>query len=91
MHSSRMHTTRLLTVSRIIRGKGCLPGGLCIPACNGADTPPLNKMIDMCKNITLPQTSFAGGKYINPSYCPCDVCDTMGTAFLLLYLNHLNS
>ena len=24
--------------------------------------PPVNKMTDACKNITLPQTSFAGGK-----------------------------
>ena len=23
----------------------------------------MNKMTDACKNITLPQTSFAGGKY----------------------------
>ena len=34
------------------------PGG-CIPACTGTD----NRMTDRCKNITLPQTSFAGGKY----------------------------
>ena len=24
--------------------------------------PPVDRMIDMCKNITLPQTSFAEGK-----------------------------
>ena len=24
--------------------------------------PPVNRMTDRCKNITLPQTSFAGGK-----------------------------
>ena len=24
---------------------------------------PVNRMTDRCKNITLPQTSFAGGKY----------------------------
>ena len=35
----------------------------CIPACNGAD-PPVNRMTDRCKNITLPQTSFAGGNYV---------------------------
>ena len=41
---------------------GCLPlvPGGCIPACNGAN-PPVNRMTDRCKNITLPQTSFAGG------------------------------
>ena len=61
---SSMHKL-LLTVSRSIRGGVCprgggsvCPGGVClvgvcIPACNGADR---------CKNITLPQTSFAGGK-----------------------------
>ena len=45
----------------------CLPlvlGG-CIPACNGADPSPVNRMTDRCKNITLPQTSFAGGKNVN--------------------------
>ena len=26
--------------------------------------PPVDRMTDMCKNITLPQTSFAGGKYV---------------------------
>ena len=25
--------------------------------------PPMNRMTDRCKNITLPQTSFAGGNY----------------------------
>ena len=25
-------------------------------------TPPVNRMTNRCKNITLPQTSFAGGK-----------------------------
>ena len=45
--------------------RGVYPGvsalGVCIPACNGADTP-VNRVADRCKNITLPQTSFAGGK-----------------------------
>ena len=26
--------------------------------------PSMDRMTDMCKNITLPQTSFAGGKYV---------------------------
>ena len=60
MHSSRMRTARLLTVSQ-----HALPWG--VPA-RGVPAqvlhPPVNRMIDRCKNITLPQTSFAGGKYI---------------------------
>ena len=35
-----------------------LPGGY-LPRYS----PPVNRMTDRCKNITLPQTSFAGGKY----------------------------
>ena len=31
-------------------------------------TPPVNRMTDRCKNITLPQTSFAGGKDLGPDY-----------------------
>ena len=39
-------------------------GGGGIPACTEADPPhSVNRMTDSCKNITLPQTSFAGGKY----------------------------
>ena len=34
-----------------------------VPALGGSDTPPVNRMTNRCKNITLPQTSFAGGKY----------------------------
>ena len=36
---------------------GCLPlvpRGVCVTACNGADTP-VNIITDTCKNITLPQ------------------------------------
>ena len=32
----------------------------CMPPCNHA-CPPVNRMTNRCKNITLPQTSFAGG------------------------------
>ena len=31
-------------------------------------TPPVNRMTDACENITLPQTSFAGGKNANFVY-----------------------
>ena len=34
-----------------------LPGGVLAQV-----LPPVNRMTDRCKNITLPQTSFAGGK-----------------------------
>ena len=37
---------------------GCLllgGGGCVIPACTEADTPPVNRITDACKNITLPQ------------------------------------
>ena len=41
-------------------GRGVLPGrGVSQHALR--QTPPLNRMTDRCKNITLPQTSFAGG------------------------------
>ena len=75
LHSSRMRTTRSLTVSPSMlcsRGGGawswggawsqgvpgtggCLVlGGGGIPACTEAD-PPVNRITDACKNITLPQ------------------------------------
>ena len=31
----------------------------------GYHIPPVNRMTNRCKNITLPQTSFAGGNYEN--------------------------
>ena len=43
----------------LLSGGVSAPGG--IPACTEAD-PPVKRMTDRCKNITLPQTSFAGGK-----------------------------
>ena len=58
MHSSRMRTAHLLTISLMYPGGGCLPrGSVCPIAC--WDTPPVNRMTDRCKNISLPQTSFA--------------------------------
>ena len=53
MHSSRMRTARLLTVSQ-----HALMGG--VPA--QVLPPAVNRMTDRCENITLPQTSFVGGK-----------------------------
>ena len=46
---------------------GCLPGGSVCPGgvsqyAMGQTPPPVSRITDMCKNITLPQTSFAGGK-----------------------------
>ena len=106
MHSSRMRTARLLTVSCSIKGEGVLhpgrgsasgglgsvlremwiqgactwrglhPGRLgrvpidanplghvtCHKCWEGNLSPsPMNRMTDMCKSITLLQTSFAGG------------------------------
>ena len=92
MHSSRIRTARLLTVSRSIPwGEGGLPNPPDADPLLDADPPPLldadphpfldadppghvtcntcwevnphpvNRMTDRCKNITSPQTSFAGG------------------------------
>ena len=47
---------RGVSVQRGLSVRGWV-GGLC-----QEDPPPVNKMINRCKNITLPQTSFAGGK-----------------------------
>ena len=41
-------------------GGGLVPGGW-YPSMHWGRTPPVNRMTDRCKNITLPQTSFAGG------------------------------
>ena len=71
MHSSRMHTVRLLTVSRSIWGGGSLPRGVsvqergCLLSQGGGVYPsmpwgrhpslPVDRMTDRCKNITLPK------------------------------------
>ena len=68
MHSSRMRTDRSLT------NGGCTcPGGTCRRCtCPGAVPaqvlPPVNRMTDRCKNMTLPQTSFAGGNKFTCKY-----------------------
>ena len=46
---------------------GCMAPGGGIPACTEVDPSPVNRMTGRCKNITLPQTSFAGGKYWSES------------------------
>ena len=58
-----MRTARLLTVSQHplledVPARGDVPAGGC--TCPGTH-PPVNRMTDGCKNITLHQTSFAGG------------------------------
>ena len=77
MHSSRMLTARALTIggggvylpggvpARGVYLPGGIPAwGVYLPAGVPAQVLPLvNRMTDRCKNITLPQTSFAGGKY----------------------------
>ena len=50
MHSSRIRTVRSSTVMR---------GGLR----SVTETPSVDRITDACENITLPQTSFPGGKY----------------------------
>ena len=62
-HSTRMHSSRMRTARSSSR-----PGGVSTrhppgsrPHPEQACPPPVNRMTDRCKNITLPQTSFAGG------------------------------
>ena len=71
MDSSRMRTTRLLTVSHVSQGGEGLPNPQpprCRPlghvTCDArweANPPLVDRMTDTCENITLPQTSFVGG------------------------------
>ena len=73
MHSSRMHTARSLTVSRSIQWGGGAAGGE-LPTPSGCKPPRCRLPLDAdppgsrqtgVKTITLPQTSFAGGKDIS--------------------------
>ena len=52
----------------VCMGWGCMVLGGGIPACTEAD-PPVNRMTNRCKNITLPQTSFAGGNKMSLKSC----------------------
>ena len=58
-----------LLLGGLLMGGSAPGGGVCLWSQGGVSqhalgqTPPVNRMTDGCKNITLPQTSFAGGKY----------------------------
>ena len=75
MQSSRMCAARLLTVSESMGGGGvCIkgslhPGG---SASKGVCIQRLGRP-HKCKNITLPQASFAGGNYCNGGLFKCFV------------------
>ena len=64
MYSSRMGTTRCggrgwgVSLSWLGGGVSVLAGGLCDRDLHPL---PVNRMIHRCENITLPQTSLAGG------------------------------
>ena len=60
MHSSRMRTTRSLLYKggSMSRGVSVRGGSL-----SRETPPPMNRMTDRCKNVTLAQTSFAGGNH----------------------------
>ena len=72
MHSSRMRTVRFLTVSQHALPGVYLPSGVPARGVPAREVylprgylprySPVNRMTERCKNITLPQTSFAGGK-----------------------------
>ena len=64
MHSSRMRTGRSLIVCRSLLPRGVCSRGSARGGYNSMHwgRPPLNRMTDRCKNITLPQTSFSFGK-----------------------------
>ena len=59
MHSSRMHTACFLTISQHALRRGVFAQGVCLPrgdVCGGGvwQSPPVNRMTDRFKNITLP-------------------------------------
>ena len=84
MHSSRMRTARLLTISRSIPGvriglANPNPHPSCImwPVMNaGKPTPtlpppPVDRMTNACKNMTLSQTSLSSDKHFWKTYLCC--------------------
>ena len=73
LHSSRMRTAHSLAVCHcVLLGRGLPNPSLRMqtpeyrpPWDADPAPPPVDRMTDTCKNITLPQTSFAGGKKRN--------------------------
>ena len=66
----------LLPVGGLRPGRVSAPGGMsatggCIPACTGADTPPVNRITYRCKNITFPQLRLRTVK-MKFVVCPLD-------------------
>ena len=67
----------VVDISRCLSGGGCPyggEGGVCLgdvfpgDVCRGVyTTPPVNRITDRCKNISVRQTSFVGGS--NGLYC----------------------
>ena len=49
----------------------CTHWQTCMPPQATTHAPPMNRMTDRCKNIALPQTSFAGGNKIEWKFCCC--------------------
>ena len=69
MHSSRIRTARSLPYREVcVRGwgvsvqGGSLSKGVSVQERGLCQEDPVNRKTDRCKNIILPQTSFAGGK-----------------------------
>ena len=61
-------------------------GHECLRACMPCTHPPVNRMTDACENITLPQTSFAGGKnkkilVLKPTATIFPICNYNGLDF----------
>ena len=70
-----MRTARLLTVSQHALGRGCVSPGVSTQGCVWQTPPPVDRMTDTCKNITFPQTSFAGGSEIATGLAACLLYD----------------
>ena len=66
LHTTRMHSSRMRTTAAVaVRERGSPPAPRTRPP-PGPGTPPGTRLpcgqTHTCKHITLPQTSFAGGK-----------------------------
>ena len=74
MHGGGVHGRGTCVVGGM-HDRGCMVGG-CVCGRRhawrgGEPPPPVNRMTDACKNITVSQTSFAGGKHgATPSLMP---------------------